>query len=76
MRTILIPCSGRKREGGGAGGVLSGSVRMLLSPESSNKLLFARADLCRSLNLVLGPYLGLKVGGEILYMAAYERYDG
>lgn len=76
MQVILIPCSSRKRRGGGPLSELGQTAPGLLSPESRERLLDARAGLCKLLDLARGPDLGLERASYIEFMAAYRRYDG
>lgn len=75
-RVILIPCSGRKRPGGGQRYTPENSAPTLLGPNSGQSLLKARYELCRILGLALGPDLGADQDAGVEYLAAFRRYDG
>ena len=76
LQAILIPCSGRKREGGTPDYDGSRSVARLLSPGSAAKLLAARSELAQMLGLGDGPDVGGVVDRRLQYLPAFERYDG
>ena len=73
---ILIPCSGRKRTNGNETYDPSVSASRLLSPTSGQALLRARADLSQLLHLPPGLDLGANARASVIYMDAYQRYDG
>ena len=74
MRAILIPCSGRKVEGGASSAV--SHIRTSVSSESWSTLCRARGSLAQQLGLEPGPDLGNSATPSPQLLPAWRRYDG
>lgn len=74
MRAILIPCSGRKREGGSS--TAASFLKPALSEESWWSLCAARAALAEMLHLEPGPDLGNASSTFLPLLPAWQRYNG
>jgi Peroxide stress protein YaaA len=76
MRFILIPCSGRKRQGGTKSYDTANGLASCLSDSLQQKIFDSRSELAEMLGLEPGPDLGKPDSHKIEYRPAYERYDG
>ena len=79
MDLVLLACSNRKQSGGVPNYTPSKPLDQALSPESFEKLMYARAELVRSTNkkLPTGPDVGIP-GPQVAsqFLPAYQRYTG
>ncbi len=76
MDVILLPCSGRKRDGGEIEYHPS-SLSNMLSPSTLDQLMSARRELAILVGERPGPDLGNNdVFSRIEFMPAYQRYAG
>lgn len=76
MELVLIPCSGRKRDGG-TDLCEEPAIKTELSASSWDRLLACRHELADSMGLAPGPDIGDPQSGQgVKYMPAYRRYDG
>jgi len=76
---ILIPCSGRKREGGNQLYQRVPGRRMLdvLSENYKDMLLSSRQEVAKAIEESAGPDLGSPVSeGGVTFLPAFKRYDG
>lgn len=75
MKIIIIPCSGKKRDGG-TESYKPPQLAMILGEEVFRKLLMLRNELSALLNLPPGPDIGGEQEEGIEFRAAFDRYDG
>jgi cytoplasmic iron level regulating protein YaaA (DUF328/UPF0246 family) len=75
-KVVLIPCSGRKKEGG-CPTYKESNLAIILGNEAYKELLKERYELAIQFGLKQGPdiFSDIEESG-ILFMPAYERYDG
>lgn len=76
MKVILIPCSGRKLEGGRTD-YQQPRLQEIFGDLQLNRLLAARRELGKLRGLAPGPDLGAPDNiGAVEFRPAFERYDG
>lgn len=76
MKTIIIPCSGRKLASGKAA-FKTPQLASVLGNEDFHKLLALRDELSKLIDLPPGPDIGSAIAEPSLkYRPAFDRYDG
>lgn len=76
LKTIIIPCSGKKLSGGNAE-YRSPQLASILGDVDFHKLLVLRKELSELMDLPPGPDIGSAIAEPSLkYRPAFDRYDG